>query len=118
MSEEVKQSISDSPVKMIATANKAGKPNVSAKGSLMVLDDEHLAFVDVRSPGTSANLHENPQISIMCINPETRKGCRIWGTAEVLQSGDVFDKVAGPWTNPERKVNNVIRIAVDEAVAF
>ena len=118
MSDEVKQFVSESPVKIVATASKDGKPSVSAKGSLAVFDDEHLVFADIRSPGTVANLNENSKIAVMCFNPENRHGCRIWGKAEVLNSGEVFDRVAEKWTGNDRKVNHIVKVAVDEIVTF
>ena len=50
MSADVKKSIAECGPALIATASKSGRPNVSPKGSLKVLDDEHVVFADVRSP--------------------------------------------------------------------
>ncbi len=50
MSPQVKDAVADCSPALVATASKAGKPNVSAKGSLRVIDDEHLLFADIRSP--------------------------------------------------------------------
>lgn len=118
MSEEVKKAIAECGPALVATASKSGKPNVSAKGSLRVLDDEHLVFADTRSPRTIANLRENPQVGIICLNAATRKGCRVWGRAEVLSSGELFDKIAKEVAARNMKLNNVIKITVEEAVAF
>jgi len=43
----------------VATASKTGKPNVSAKGSLRVIDVEHVLFADVASPRTIANIKKS-----------------------------------------------------------
>lgn len=118
MSEEVKAAIAENNPRLVATASKAGKPNVSAKGSLRVLDDEHLVFADIRSPRTIANLKENPQVAVFCLNPSTRKGCRIWGRAEVMSSGELFDQVSRELGARNMKANNVVKIAVEEAIAF
>ncbi len=118
MSDEVKKAVAECGPALVATASKSGRPNVSAKGSLRVLDDEHLVFADVRSPRTIANIRENPQVGIICLNPSTRKGCRIWGKAEVMSSGELFDKVAKEFAARNTKVNNVVKIAVDEAIAL
>ena len=63
LSEEAKGLIKDTHPGFIATASAAGRPNVSIKGSFRVLDDEHVAFADVHSPGTIANLVENPWVA-------------------------------------------------------
>ena len=34
----------------VATVTPDGKPNLSPKGSLRVVDDDHLAFADIMSP--------------------------------------------------------------------
>ena len=118
LSEEVKKAIAENSPAFIATASKTGKPNVSAKGSFRVLDDDHVAFADIRSPGTLANLKENPQVSALVVNLSTRKGCRLWGKAEITDSGPVFDQLSQEYAARNMKVNHVVKIAVDEAVAF
>lgn len=99
---------------MVATASKNGKPNVSAKGSLRFLDDEHVIFADVASPRTIANIKENPQVSVICLDPANRKNCRIWGTAEVIESGPLFDEVAGAMAARNMKPKHVVKVKVDE----
>ena len=94
LSEEVKMAIGTIRPAFVATANKAGKPNVSAKGSLRVIDDEHVVFADINSPRTVANIKENPQVAIICMDTTTRKGCRIRGTGEIINSGTIFDQTA------------------------
>jgi len=44
LTEEAKKAIGTMRRRMWATASKTGKPNVSAKGSLRVMDDEHVLF--------------------------------------------------------------------------
>ena len=117
MSEEVKKAVAECSPALVATTNKAGKPNVSAKGSLRVLDDEHLVFADIRSPHTIANIKENPQVGIICLNPNTRKACRIWGKAEIIDSGDIFNQLSKEFAARNMKVNHVVKVAVEEAFA-
>ena len=45
----------------VATASRDGTPNVSIKGSLRVLDDEHLVFADLFSRKTREKAHKIPQ---------------------------------------------------------
>ena len=40
----------------VATAAPDGTPNVSPKGTFIVLDDQTIAFGEIRSPGTIRNL--------------------------------------------------------------
>jgi len=114
LTEEAKKAIGEIRPALVATASKAGKPNVSAKGSLRVLDDEHVVFADIASPRSVANIKENPQVAIICLNPQERKSCRIWGKGEVLDSGPVFDEISAAMDKMNMKVRNVVRIAVEE----
>ncbi|MEE8413588.1 MAG: pyridoxamine 5'-phosphate oxidase family protein [Dehalococcoidales bacterium] len=113
LDETAKMLIGEIHPALIATASKDGKPNVSAKGSFKVLDDDHVIFNDMNSPRTIANLKENPQISIMCLD-SNRRSCRIWGTAEVLDSGPLFDEAVTAMAARNMKPKHVVKIKVDE----
>ncbi len=76
----------------VATASRAGTPNVSIKGSLRLLDDEHLVFADLFSLKTRKNLSENPKVAIMVYDGEQRRGYAFKGSAEQLASGPLFDQ--------------------------
>ncbi len=103
---------------MVATSNLAGQPNVSPKGSLRVLDDQHVAFADVRSPQTISNLRENPQIQMIGFDPSSRKGWRVWGTAdEILTAGDLYDQFCAEYAD-RAKVNHVVTVLVEKGVTF
>ena len=114
LSDEVKTMIAEIRPGIIATASKDGKPNVSAKGSFRVLDDDHVIFADINSPRTIANLKENPYISILVVHPRTLKGCRIWGKGEILTSGPLFDQMNQEFTEKGLKVNHVVKIKVEK----
>jgi len=114
LSEEVKTMIAEIRPGIIATASKAGKPNVSAKGSFRVLDDDHVVFADINSPRTMANLKENPYVSILVVHPRTLKGCRIWGKGEIITSGPLFDQLNKEFLGKGLKVNHVVKITVDK----
>ncbi|MEE8373569.1 MAG: pyridoxamine 5'-phosphate oxidase family protein [Dehalococcoidia bacterium] len=115
LTEKIKEVVAEIRPGIIATASKDGKPNVSAKGSLRVLDDDHLIFADIGSRRTVANLRENPQVSILVLHPKSMKGCRIWGRGEVLDSGELFDKMSEEFAGKGMKVNHVVKIAVEAA---
>jgi len=76
----------------VATASRDGTPNVSIKGSLRVLDAEHLLFADIFSLKTRNNLKENPRVAIMVFDPESRRGYAFKGKAEQLDNGPIFDQ--------------------------
>jgi uncharacterized protein len=74
---------------LVATASGDGRPDLSYRGSLMVFDEEHLAFWERAKGETLANLEENPHVAILYRNAETRIGWRFYGVAEILRDGDV-----------------------------
>ena len=103
---------------MVATADKAGRPNVSPKGSIRVIDDKHIAFADLRSPQTVNNLKENPYVSIMGLDPTSRKGWRIWGKAEeIATSGALFEQLSKEYES-KGKVNHAVVILVEKALVL
>ena len=73
LTEEARKMIAEFHPGLIATASKDGKPNVSPKGSFRVVDDEHVAFADIASPRTVADLQENPQLSALVFDAATRR---------------------------------------------
>ena len=99
---------------MVATASADGKPNVSAKGSVRIIDDDTIAFADVASPRTVANLKENDQVALIVLDSESKKGCRIWGTGRVADTGDVYDRFVADFSERNMTVNNVVVIKVLE----
>jgi len=118
LTEEAKQIIKELGPALVATASKDGKPNVSVKGSFRVLDDEHVVFADIASPWTIANLKENPQVAAMVFDPSTRKGCRIWGRAEILDSGELFDSMSAEFAAMKMEVKHLVKVAVEEVATF
>lgn len=80
----------------VATATPEGVPNVTPKGTVKVLDDQHLIFADLFSLKTRQNLEQNKHVAITVIDPATRKGYQVKGTAELISSGPLYEKmVAG-----------------------
>ncbi|HTZ50132.1 MAG TPA: pyridoxamine 5'-phosphate oxidase family protein [Spirochaetia bacterium] len=100
----------------VATASKDGMPNLSIKGSLRMIDDEHLVFADINSKKTRRNLEENPRVAVMVYDAAARKGYMVRGTCEMHASGALYDEVtagirkAMPQLPP---VQYVVRITVE-----
>ena len=92
LSEEMKTLVERQRLGFVATVGPDGTPNISPKGTVSVLDDEHLIFADIRSPGTVSNLRTNPNVEVNVVDHFVRKGYRFKGTAQVLDSGPDFDR--------------------------
>ncbi len=118
LTDEAKKAVAEIRPSLVATASRTGKPNVSAKGSLRVLDDEHVAFADIASPRTVANIRENPRVAIICLDAATRKGCRIWGKGSILNSGELFDRLTTEYEEKNLEVKNVVKVTVEEVETF
>ena len=78
----------------VATATSDGMPNTTPKGSVQVIDDEHVVFADLFSRKTRENLQANPQVAITVADEATFKGYQIKGSAEMLESGPLFEQMA------------------------
>ena len=78
----------------VATASPDGVPNATPKGSVRVIDDEHLVFADLFSRKTRENLLKNPKVAVICRRQKSFKGYQIKGSAELLTAGELFDQMA------------------------
>ncbi len=118
LTDEAKKAIAEIRPSLVATASKTGKPNVSAKGSFRVLDDEHVVFADIASPRTVANIKENPQVAVICLDAVARKGCRVWGKGSIFNSGELFDQLTAEYAEKKMEVKNVVKVTVEEVETF
>ncbi|MDP9236177.1 MAG: pyridoxamine 5'-phosphate oxidase family protein [Chloroflexota bacterium] len=78
---------------LVATASLEGMPDVSYRGSMMVFDNEHLAFWERAKGETLSNLQENPGVCVFYRNAETRASWRFYGVAEVLKGGPIRTQI-------------------------
>lgn len=103
----------------VATVTPDGRPNLSPKGSLRVVDGDRLAFADIMSPQTMRNLKQNPYVEINIVHPFLRRGYRFKGKCDVVTGGETFDLVANElWQREGRQypVNAVVVIEVETAL--
>jgi hypothetical protein len=106
---------------IVATASASGKPDLTYKGSIMVFDNQSLAYWERGRQTTLHNLEENPQIMVMYRNPAERIRWRLSGVATLYPEGDLRQQVMDRTiqreldADPERKGVAVI-IRVDEVI--
>jgi predicted pyridoxine 5'-phosphate oxidase superfamily flavin-nucleotide-binding protein len=99
----------------IATASKAGMPNVVFVGLLKILDDETIMIADNFFYKTAKNLEENPQISILCYSSETKKSFQIKGKVAVHKSGPMHEQMVA-WVhgvNPKLPAKAAVVVKVE-----
>jgi len=104
----------------VATVSVGGRPNVSPKGTFIVVDDETIAFGEIRSPQTLTNLTGNPECEVNFVDQFIRKGVRIRGRAQFLRHGTGEFDVLLPrfrelWGDLAARINVIVKIPVDEA---
>ncbi len=64
LTEEMKESLSNTKLVFLATASKSGKPNVVPIGAFKLLDDSTLLISDQFFKKTLRNMKENPQTAL------------------------------------------------------
>jgi hypothetical protein len=104
----------------VATVTSDGRPNVSPKGTFVVLDDETIAFGEIRSPQTMANLEANREVEVNFVDQWLRKGVRIRGKAEVVgegtpEFGRLLPLWRAEWGALADRVKAIVKIPIDEA---
>ena len=91
--DEIRNFVNFQKLGYVATVSSDGAPNLSPKGTIVILDDSRLVFANIRSPQTVENLTKNPSIEINVIDPFSRMGYRFKGIANILSDGSDFKKI-------------------------
>jgi predicted pyridoxine 5'-phosphate oxidase superfamily flavin-nucleotide-binding protein len=100
----------------VATVSAGGEPNVTPKGTLRLLDSQHILFADLFSNKTRQNLLENKRIAVTVADAATGKGYQLKGSAELLDTGPLFEDACERVAAMQRglpKPRSVVRIGVD-----
>ncbi len=116
MPAEVRETLEKQKPVPIATASKDGTPNVVFVGLLKILDDENLMLVDNFFKKTAQNLADNPRISILCYNGETKKSFQIKGSTTMCREGENYDQMK-KWVqgvNPKLPAKGCVMVKIDE----
>ena len=110
ITEEIKNFVNFQKLGYVATISDDNTPNLSPKGTIMVLDESHLIFADIQSPKTIENLKHNPSIEINVVDPFSRRGYRFKGIGEIISSGDKFNNIISHYK--EIGIKNTIKCVV------
>ena len=103
----------------VATVTPEGRPSVSPKGTFVVLDEETLAFGEIRSPQTIANLIHLPECEINFVDHFARKGVRVRGISRFAKKGSqeferLIPKWQAIWGDLADRVNMIVVLRVAE----
>jgi len=77
--------ITDYNAGAVATVNDDGTPAVSPKATFVIVDDNCIAFGDIRSPGTTANIKQRPNVEVNFIDVLSRQAVRVAGRASIVE---------------------------------
>ena len=94
---------------IIATVSADGEPDIGYRGSMMVFDNDSLAYWERTKRVHMKNVKENPKVIVLFRDAKTKAAWRFHGTATLLESGPIRDQVMARTVkdeldkDPERK---------------
>ena len=95
----IKNAWDDGYVCLVGTSGPNG-PNISPKGSMMVFDDDHLAYWERSKRSALENLQHDRRVIVIYSNMEAQRDGRLesgilrfYGTAELPESGAMHDAI-------------------------
>jgi hypothetical protein len=94
---------------MLATVGADG-PNISPKGSMLVFDDQHLAYWERSKKKALENVLKDKRVVVMYSNFKAQRDgtldsgfLRIWGTVEMHEKGPIHDAIFAKLTKREQE---------------
>ena len=116
ITEKIKNFVNFQKLGYVATISADNTPNLSPKGTIIVLDESSLAFADIHSPQTVENLKRNPSIEINVVDPFSRRGYRFKGIAEIISSGDKFNDIISLYktTGIKSTINCIVLVKIEK----
>lgn len=94
---------------MLATTGPDG-PNISPKGSMLVFDDQHLAYWERSKKKALENLGADRRVTIIYANFKAQRDgvlesgfLRFWGTVELHEAGPIHDAIFARLTKREQE---------------
>jgi general stress protein 26 len=120
LSPPMKRLIENYSAGSVATVNDDGTPAVSPKATFMIVDDATVAFGNIRSPATLANLRLRPDVEVNFIDVLTRRAVRIRGRAEIVEKESEMGRKLMPlfeqkWASFLDALENFVCISVSHA---
>ena len=104
----------------VATVNADGTPAVSPKATFVIVDERCIAYGNIRSPGTSANLREQPAVEVIFVDVLARLAVRVGGRATLLACDAAEATPLRPcfealWAPYIEHMNEFVRIDIERA---
>lgn len=122
LTDDMKRVIDEQRLGFVATASADGTPNLSPKATFVVLDDETIAFAEIRSPNTMRNIAAGSLVDVNFVDPFVRKGYRFKGKADVVvRGGEGFDGLMAHFAGTgdlAKMIGAIVRIRIESASAL
>ena len=115
ISSDIRNLVNYQKLGYVATVSADNTPNLSPKGTIVAIDESHLAFADIRSPQTIENLRQNSSIEINVVDPIHRKGFRFKGTGKIISEGEKFKEILERYkkNGVKSNINSIVIVSVD-----
>lgn len=95
LTEDMQRLIREQRLAFVASVGADGAPSLSPKATTLVYDDDHLAYLDIASPGTRTNIARNPAVEVNVVDHILRRGYRFKGVARLLTEGPEYESAIG-----------------------
>jgi hypothetical protein len=103
--QEMERLLTRQNVVVVGSVNPEGTPNLSLKGLLKVDSGKGIIDVcDLYRKKTYRNLKANPAVSILVFSIEEFTGYQFTGTAALIDSGPLFEKMSAEWTHKKSRL--------------
>lgn len=98
VTDEMRRLIEEQRLGFVATVSSDGGPNLSPKATFLALDANTIAFAEIRSPRTLANIGRDGRVEVNFVDPFARRGFRFRGAARFVMRGEAeFDRLYPRW---------------------
>ena len=103
----------------VATVNAHGTPSVSPKATLVILDDRTIAYGNIRSPRTSANLRANAAVHVCFTDIVYLRALRVTGTGGSIRANNAGPEIhaafVSDWTSYKERMSSFVVIDIAKA---
>ncbi|BDR58871.1 pyridoxamine 5'-phosphate oxidase family protein [Xylocopilactobacillus apicola] len=74
----------------LSTTDGDNNPQIGPKGSMRILDDQHLLYDEHTGKQAWKNVQTNPKVAVAVVDHDAYKGFRFEGIAEIHQDDQIF----------------------------
>jgi hypothetical protein len=123
LTEDMKRVVNEQRLAFAATVCADGTANLSPKGTIAVLDDDHLMFADLASPQTVENLRHNASLELNVVDVVRRTGYRFKGRAVVHGDGERFEQLLASYASgrhvvaePRERIRHIVVVELERCL--